>query len=191
MPSLSLLTMHIISTMSIIVLLAHTHTHLFNGPFSGTTQVSQHQKGKTNLDLTEGRDSEWQCHQLGHMHLSGGVLAWLSVWSEMQTCIWHQLDHMKTICTLLPTDNHLITQIFTGWMLFLMPNQQCQSTEAQLQLSGHMWSMIRTYMCMYDSVCLIGRSLSPVRRCGTHCTFVFGRLLKTFLFSQYLMYAAH
>ena len=25
----------------------------FNGPFSGTTQVSQYQKGKTNLDFTE------------------------------------------------------------------------------------------------------------------------------------------
>ena len=25
----------------------HTHTHTFNGPFSGTTQVSQYQKGKT------------------------------------------------------------------------------------------------------------------------------------------------
>ena len=31
----------------------HTHTHPFNGPFSGTTQVSQCQKGKTNLDFTE------------------------------------------------------------------------------------------------------------------------------------------
>jgi len=28
----------------------HTHTHPFNGPFSG----------KTNLDFTEARDSEWQ-----------------------------------------------------------------------------------------------------------------------------------
>jgi len=54
--------------------------------------VSQHQKGKTNLDFTEAGDSEWQWHQLGHMHslhspqtdnqastppliLSGGVLA--------------------------------------------------------------------------------------------------------------------
>jgi len=27
------------------------HTHPFNGPFSGTTQVSQYQKGKTILDL--------------------------------------------------------------------------------------------------------------------------------------------
>jgi len=29
----------------------HTHTHPFNGPFSGTTQVSRYQKGQTNLDL--------------------------------------------------------------------------------------------------------------------------------------------
>jgi len=33
--------------------------------FSGTTQVSQYQKGKTNLDFTEARDSEWQWRQLG------------------------------------------------------------------------------------------------------------------------------
>jgi len=39
----------------------------FNGPFSGTTQVSRYQKGKTNLDFTEARDSEWQWLQLGHM----------------------------------------------------------------------------------------------------------------------------
>jgi len=28
--------------------------------------VSQYQKGKTNLDFTEARDSEQQWHQLGH-----------------------------------------------------------------------------------------------------------------------------
>jgi len=47
----------------------HTHTHPFNGPFSGTTQLSRYQKGKTNLDFTEARDSEWQWHQLGHMQV--------------------------------------------------------------------------------------------------------------------------
>jgi len=36
-----------------------THnTHTFNGPFSGTTQVSRYEKGKTNLDFTEARDNE-------------------------------------------------------------------------------------------------------------------------------------
>jgi len=58
-----------------------THTHRFNGSFSGTTQVSRYQKGKTNLDFTEARDSEWQ---------------------------WHQLGHMK-VCTSLQTDNHTST----------------------------------------------------------------------------------
>jgi len=46
-----------------------THTHTFNGPFSGTTLVSRYQKGKTKLDFTEGRDSEWQWHQLVHMQV--------------------------------------------------------------------------------------------------------------------------
>jgi len=37
--------------------------------FSGTTWVSRYQKGKTNLDFIEARDSEWQWHQLGHMQV--------------------------------------------------------------------------------------------------------------------------
>ena len=41
-----------------------THTHLFNGPLSRTARVSRHQKGKTNLDFNEARDSQWQWHQL-------------------------------------------------------------------------------------------------------------------------------
>jgi len=81
-----------------------THTHLFNGPLSGTTRVSRYQKGKTNLDFTEARDSEWQWHQLGHTQ----------------------------VCTSLQTDNHAsipLLSFFTGQMPFLSPNQQRQSTE--------------------------------------------------------------
>jgi len=59
----------------------HTHTHPFNGPFSGTTRMSRYQKGKSNLNFTEARDSEWQWHQLGHMQ----------------------------VCTSLQTDNHTNT----------------------------------------------------------------------------------
>ena len=57
------------------------HTHPFNGPLSGTTRVSRYQKGETNLDFAEARDSEWQ---------------------------WHQPDHMQ-VCTSLQTDNHAST----------------------------------------------------------------------------------
>jgi len=47
------------------------NTHPVNGPLSGTTQVSRYQKGKTNLDFTEARDSEWQWHQLdASLHLA-------------------------------------------------------------------------------------------------------------------------
>jgi len=79
----------------------NTHTP---GPFSGITRVGRYQKGKTNLGFTEARDSEWQWHQLGYVH----------------------------VCTSLQTDNHASTpplSFFTGRMPFLLPNQQCQSTE--------------------------------------------------------------
>ena len=62
--------MQVITALLHPVLKSHTHTHLFNGLFSGTTQVSRYQKGKTSLDFTEARDSEWQWHQLGIMQVS-------------------------------------------------------------------------------------------------------------------------
>jgi len=87
-----------------IVYLVHIHTPPFNGPWSGTTQVSRYQKGKTNLDFTEARDSDWQWHQLGPMQ----------------------------VCTSLQTDNHASIpplSFFTSRMPFLPPNQRHQSTE--------------------------------------------------------------
>ena len=57
------------------------YIHSFNGPFSETTRVSRYQKGKTNLDFTGARDSEWQ---------------------------WNELDRMQ-VCISLQTDNHAST----------------------------------------------------------------------------------
>jgi len=74
--------------------------------------VSRYQKGKTNLDFTEARDSEWQWHQLGHMQ----------------------------VCTSLQTNNHTSTpplSFFTGRMPFLPPNQQRQSTEGKLTTTSN------------------------------------------------------
>ena len=59
--------------------------HTFNSPLSRTTQVSWYQTGKTDLDFTEARDSEWQWHQLGRMQA----------------------------CTSLQTDNHASTPPLT------------------------------------------------------------------------------
>ena len=68
-------------------------THPFNGLLSATTRVSQYQKGKTNLDFTEARDSEWQWHQLGRMQ----------------------------VCTLLQTDNHASTPPLSFYRLDALP----------------------------------------------------------------------
>jgi len=68
--------------------------------------VSWYQKGKTDLDFTEARDSEWQWHQLGQMQVG----------------------------TSLQADNHASTpslEFFTGRIPFLPPNQQHQSTEGR------------------------------------------------------------
>jgi len=82
-----------------------------------TTQVSQYHKGKTNLDFTEARDSEWQWHQLGNMQ----------------------------VCTSLQTDNHASIpplSFFTGQMPFLPPNQQRQSTECTILVRIHVSNYI-------------------------------------------------
>jgi len=63
------MTYHLFKYNTVQIHHTHTHTHPFNGPLSGTTQVSRYQKGKTDLDFTEARDSEWQWHQLGHMQV--------------------------------------------------------------------------------------------------------------------------
>jgi len=44
-----------------------------------------------------------------------------------------KLDQMQTICTSLKTHNHTNTSSLnlSGRMLFMTPNQQCQSTEAK------------------------------------------------------------
>jgi len=36
--------------------------------------VNWYQKGKTNLDFTEARDSEWQWHWLGHVQACTSLL---------------------------------------------------------------------------------------------------------------------
>ena len=96
----------------------HTHTHTFNGPFSGTTRVSRYQKGKTNLDFTEARDSEWQWHQLGpyaRLHLAPDMYP----------------------------RQHPTTLFFTGRMPFLLPNQQRQSTDSNTAVAPNSREMFK------------------------------------------------
>ena len=73
-----------------------THTHPFNGPLSGTVQVSRYQNGITNLDFTEARVNEWQWHHLGHIQ----------------------------VCTSLQTDNHTSTSPLSFYWPDALPAAQ-------------------------------------------------------------------
>jgi len=44
-------------------------TNVYVQMHSYANVVGRYQEGKTNLDFTEARDSEWQWHQLGHMQV--------------------------------------------------------------------------------------------------------------------------
>jgi len=112
-----------------------THTHTFNVPLSGTTWVSRYQKGKTNLDFTEVRDSEWQ---------------------------WHQLSHMQ-VCTLLQTDNHSSTPSLSflqagcpschpanivkaqKWMVYFMCDHYCCCSYGILAIHKYVYLFIFIY----------------------------------------------
>ena len=92
-----------------------THTHPFNGPLSGTTRVSRYQKGKTNLDFSEARDSEWQLHQLGHVQ----------------------------VCTSLQTDNHASTpplSFFTEQELIYIHEKASGPQTLRLRAAGLTWN---------------------------------------------------
>ena len=102
----------------------------FNGIFSGTTWVNRYQKGETGLDLSEARDD--------------GVLGRQ----------WYQLYHMQTICTSLRTDNY-ITHCLQARLLFLTPNQQCQSSEGLRNktkfANGGIYGFNPCIFCMWKS----------------------------------------
>jgi len=80
----------------------------FNGLFPRTTWVSRYQTGKTSLGLNEVKDD-------GVLGCSG--ISWTICKQSAHRC--------RQITT--PAPHH--SQFFTGQMLFLPPNQQCQITE--------------------------------------------------------------
>jgi len=119
-------------------------THPFNGPFSGTTRVSLYQKGKTNLDFIEARDSEWQWHHLGHM----------------QRCA------PRSRQTIMPAPHR---SVFTGRMPSLPPNQQRQSTEGKypphLKYAATLPCNLSLIACSVDINVSQG-NLAAYARCG-------------------------
>ena len=116
----------------------HTHTYPFNGPFSGTTHVSRHQKGKTNLDFTEARESEWQWHQLGHMQ----------------------------VCTSLQTDNHASTSplsFLQAGRPSCRPTNSVKALKAfftykvAAKINWHRYQRLTATLCMHRRLAVVPR----------------------------------
>jgi len=73
--------------------------------------VGWYPKGKTNLDFTEARESEWQWHQLGHMQ----------------------------VCTLQQTDNHASTSplsFLQARCLSCRPTNSVKALKAKIPVNG-------------------------------------------------------
>ena len=85
----------------------HTNTHPFNGPFSGTTQVSRYEKDKNQSGFY------WSKRQ------------WVAVASAGPYASLHLAPDRQP-------HQHPTTLFFTGRMPFLLPNQQRQGTEGKL-----------------------------------------------------------
>ena len=120
---------------------------LFNGLFSRTTSVSQYQKGKASLDLNEARDD--------------GVLGYSGI-----SCTIFKQSAPRSGEITTQTPHH---STFTGRMLFLTPNQQCQSTEWHTRC-----------MCIWCN-CYVCDKVDPCRfgpPCSSH------QILATPLFSK-------
>ena len=63
----------------------------------------------------------WQCWLEGHLackKLSGGVLAWLSVWSEVQTCIWPSWCHCHSVS--LASQKSRLVLPFWYWLTWVV-----------------------------------------------------------------------
>ena len=107
----------------------HTHTHTrLTALFSETTRVSRYQIGKTNLDFTEARDSEWQ---------------------------WHELDYMyMQVCNSLQTDNHASTpplSFFQAGCPSCRPTNSVKALKAKARTSKTQYS-INVISCLNRTV---------------------------------------
>jgi len=140
------------------------YTHPFKGPLSRTTRVSRYQKGKTNLDFTEARDSEWHWHQLGHMQ----------------------------VCTSFQTDNHASTpplSFLQAGCPSSRPTNSVKALKANTVLTSDSFSVLKsrlktflfwhykTLLFLWLAHCLVPAPLK-LWRCGAIqiCLLLFGLL---------------
>ena len=103
-------------------------------PLSGTTQVSRYQNDKPFWILL--KQTWW----------GGSGISW-------------SICKLFALCSRRYPRQHFISQVFTGRMLFLTPNQQRQSTEDCSKHWSFIWKMTVKLVCLHFGALL---SMHPV-----------------------------
>jgi len=91
----------------------------------------------------------WQEGHLACKKLSGGVLAWLSVWSEVQTCIWPTWCHCHSL-SLASVKSRLVIQV--------VPEKELLNEYV-------------CFACVHQKVCIMTAAICKLLM--THITYVY------------------
>ena len=92
----------------------------------------------------------WQEGHLACKNLSGGVLAWLSVWSEVQTCVCHSLSLASVKSRLVLPFWYRLTQVVPGKGLL----NGCVLSNILILIWGthwRMWMNVRRRCCLMSN----------------------------------------
>jgi len=118
--------------------------------------VSWYQKGETDLDFTEARDSEWQWHQLGHMqvcislqtdnHTSTALLSFLQ--AGCPSIMWSLINQSTKIKHYNNYYYDKYTRSTAGWASGRAAGLQKLTDEMLVWLS--VWSEAQT-VCIWSS----------------------------------------
>ena len=126
---------HCIQLLLLLLLVLMPQLHSFNDLFSRTTWVSQYQEGKISLDLNEARvDGVWGC-------------------SGISWTICKQSAHR---CRQMSAPHH---SIFTGRMLFQMPNQQYRRTTVYTLYTNSVNRLPFAKICILNICCCLFEKL--------------------------------
>ena len=100
----------------------------------------------------------WQEGHRACKKLSGGVLAWLSVWSEMQTCMWpswchcHSLSLASVKCRLVLPFWYRLTRVvpLNGCVCVLnVKDDTWLITESLVISLSSMWTAVKSVFCCF------------------------------------------
>ena len=164
-------------------------------------RVSRYQKGKTNLDFTEARDSEWQWHQLGHMqvctslqsdnHTSTRPLSFyrpdaLPAAQPTASNNWRQYappkkNNYATGISLRENSSQALFYRFIFIVVLVRTGGQLSKLLAAVQFIVHFSRLSKIYRCLYDNISLklLIFSNTIVRNCMQIVTIITARTVNS------------